>query len=761
MPLGRRLRENLGLTTLFLGLLFLGGTTAVALYGTRSRSFSVGQKIDQPIYAEVAFSITDEQRTMRDRQTARAATPSHYRLDEALITQIETDLRNLYQAAQASETFEAFLERATENGWTVDEAAYGQLRSYADATRQSAFEDCIVRLGRRLEREFTRHPDAEKDRSPPSSAKTIVIHLRDASEGEAPLEVSVFDILPLSNTTGIQRAANDLVLKCGFSPALRTTVADLLSRRLSEKPLLVFDAAVTAEQMVLAAERVETVTVRYQQNEPIIPVRAEGLTFADLQLVAAHDEAYRQFLVGDAEGAKDLRERALLRRIGLVTLFVLLTVVLLGYVATYQRRVLEVWTRGLAFVLLLVGTLAAVRVIDLASPIRELMVGPPLVAASILAIAYTRRFAMGVMTVTAVILVLAVHGDAALYITVLVGVGVTAWLLDDVRTRTRLIGVGLASAAAIFVSLTGSGLFDGQALGFAVIRGVQGAATAFVASLLLQATLPLLERFLGIVTSLTLLEWRDTTRPLLQRLAREAPGTYAHSLTLGTLAEAACREIGANALLAQVGALYHDIGKLHKASYFAENQEASINRHDNLAPTMSLLIIIGHVKDGLEMAKEYKLPRVLHPFIAEHHGTTVVRYFHHIASEQQPQIASGKHDRQVPESQFRYPGPKPRSKETAVMMLCDGTESAVRSLSEPTPGRIENVVHQIITDRLYDGQFDECDITLRELHRVEESLAKSLCSYYHGRVAYPKKDKPERAAGADQPQERTAAPIAG
>jgi len=753
--------------TLVLGLALFGGATAVALYGSHSRSFAVGQKIDQPIYAEVGFSVVDEQRTMRLRQDARAGTPSHYRLDRSLITQIETDLRNLYQSAQASETFEAFQARAAENGWTVDQEAYDQLRSFVDTANQGMFEDRIIRLAGRLIHEFTRHQDAEKDRNPPSSAKTLLVHVESGTDSPEvppqPIPVSVFEVLPLSNMTGLQRAANDLVLKCGFAPALRTTVADILTKRMAEKPLLVFDAALTAEQMAQAAEQVESATVRYQKNEPIIPARAEeGLTLADLQLLAAHDEAYRQYLAGDAEGAQTLRERSLFRQIGIVTLFLLLTIVLWAYVATYQRRVLEVWTRGVGLVVLLLATLAAVRVIDLGSPIRELMVGPPVLSASILAIAYSRRFAMGVMTITAAFLVLTVRGDAALYITVLVGVGVTAWLLKDIRTRTRLIWVGLASAVTIFVSLTASGLFDGQALGFATMRGARGAAAAFVASLLLQAGLPLLERFFGIATSLTLLEWRDTTRPLLQRLAREAPGTYAHSLTLGTLAEAACRAIGANGLLAQVGALYHDIGKLHKATYFAENQEASINRHDNLAPTMSLLIIIGHVKDGLEMAKEYKLPRVLHPFITEHHGTTVVRYFHHIASEQQPQIASGKHDRQVPESQFRYPGPKPSTKESAVLMLCDGTESAVRSLNEPTPGRIDNVAHQIVMDRLNDGQFDECDITLRELHRVEESLAKSLCSHYHGRVAYPRtKERPERPTEAERSHASEATSAAG
>jgi len=260
--------------------------------------------------------------------------------------------------------------------------------------------------------------------------------------------------------------------------------------------------------------------------------------------------------------------------------------------------------------------------------------------------------------------------------------------------------------------------------------------------------LPFIERAFSIATALTLLEWRDSRNPLLQLLAQEAPGTYNHSLVLSNLAESACEAIGANGLLTQVGALFHDIGKVHKAEYFAENQEGRINRHDNLAPTMSLLIILAHVKDGMEMAKEYKLPRVLHHFIEEHHGTTVVRYFHHAASEKQPRIASGKHDREVPEAEFRYAGPKPSSRESAVLMLCDAVEGAVRSLPDPTPGRIESIVHQIVTDRLNDGQFDHCDITLRQIRQVEDSLVKSLCSIYHGRVAYPKATK-----GGEPPQE--------
>ena len=745
----RWLTEDVGLTLLVCATVFFVAATALALIGSHSRTFAVGEKISQPIYADVDFEVHDEQQTLRLQQAARASTPSHYTFDDSVVAAIGTELQNLYQAASASETFEAFEGRSTDQGWLADEAAYELLRSYANDTNKQRFEDSIARLRKNLETEYIVDQDAERDRTPPSSAKVIIVHSSRPTEDPSavrPREVKRFDLLPISNTTGLQRAAHDLSDKSGFATALRSVVATILVKHLSTQPLLVYRSAFTHERMAAEADLVEPVKVLYGRNEPFLLARKDqGLTAAELELLAAHDAAYGAYLESDSEGAKELRERELFRRIGVATVYVLLTVALFSYVVTYERRIFEKPGRAFGLVTLLLLAIAGARVLDAQLPIKELVMGPPLFVASILAIAYSRRFAMRVMTLTSVILILSVRGDIALLVTLLVGVRATVELLNDIRTRTRLIAVGILSALVMFLSGTAFGLIGGQSLAFASIRGAWAGASGIASAVLLQAMLPLVEQLFGIATSLTLLEWRDTTRPLLQRLAREAPGTYTHSLTLGTLAENACREIGANGLLTQVGALYHDIGKIYKASYFAENQQASINRHDHLSPSMSLLIIIGHVKDGLEMAKEYKLPRVLRQFIGEHHGTTVVKYFHYIASEQQTQAARGRHDREVPESQFRYPGPKPRSRESAVLMLCDGTESAIRSLADPTPGRIENLVHQIVTDRLNDGQFGDCDITLRELQLVEESLVKSLCSHYHGRVSYPKaKDKPER-----------------
>jgi putative nucleotidyltransferase with HDIG domain len=220
----------------------------------------------------------------------------------------------------------------------------------------------------------------------------------------------------------------------------------------------------------------------------------------------------------------------------------------------------------------------------------------------------------------------------------------------------------------------------------------------------------------------------------------EAPGTYNHSLQVATLAEEAAKAIGGNSLLCRVASYYHDVGKINKAEYFVENQTEGQNRHINLSPSVSLLIIIGHVKDGIELAREYNLPTSIFPFIQQHHGTTLVEFFYHRAVDrdrERDRAAPAPNQPGVSEMQYRYPGPKPKSKEIAVVMLADAVESATRSMAEPTASRIETLVHDLAMKRLLDGQFDESDLTMRELELVERSLVKSLNAIYHGRIAYP------------------------
>ena len=258
-------------------------------------------------------------------------------------------------------------------------------------------------------------------------------------------------------------------------------------------------------------------------------------------------------------------------------------------------------------------------------------------------------------------------------------------------------------------------------------------------SVLLLLAYPLLwifERTFGVTTDLTLLELSDTNRPLLKELSLRAPGTFNHVLQVANLAEAAADAIGANALQARIGALYHDIGKMLKPEYYIENQQPGENPHDRVTPYMSALIIASHVKDGLELGREYNLPEVVLNFIPTHHGSTLMEFFYRKAKE-----LRGPEDPPVDEMEFRYPGPRPQTNEQGIVMLADSVEAASRSLDKPTPKRLEGLVDAIFRARTEDGQLDGCALTFADLNHIKETFLSILGGIYHFRVKYPDQDK--------------------
>ncbi len=248
--------------------------------------------------------------------------------------------------------------------------------------------------------------------------------------------------------------------------------------------------------------------------------------------------------------------------------------------------------------------------------------------------------------------------------------------------------------------------------------------------------LPALERFFGIVTERRLLAFTDPNNELLQALRNRAPGTHTHTLRVADLASAAAEAIGADPLLAQVGAYYHDAGKITKPDYFVENTESSQNIHDRLRPSMSKLVIISHIKEGIELAEEAGLPKKIVDMIPMHHGTTVVEYFFHKAKTEG--------DPAKTEVEYRYPGPKPRFREAGILMLADSVEAAAKTITEPNPGRFRDMVHEHILKRLTDHQLDESDLTMRDLKRIEDSFVYTLTYMYHGRIKYPEEESGHR-----------------
>jgi hypothetical protein len=308
------------------------------------------------------------------------------------------------------------------------------------------------------------------------------------------------------------------------------------------------------------------------------------------------------------------------------------------------------------------------------------------------------------------------------------------YAITTYRERAALIRAGLVVGAAGAVA----------ALAIESIRrthdawtyGLYGAGLAFVggalgAGILVSFALPVLERAFNVLTDVRLLELSNVSHPLLSQLAVKAPGTYNHSMTVGTLAEEAAKAIGANSLFCRVAAFYHDIGKLKKPEYYVENQRG-MNPHDRLAPSMSALIVAAHVKDGIKLARDARLPEQIIDIIPQHHGTRRMSYFYEKA-RRTANPALGE----VHEEDFRYPGPKPQTREAAIFMLADGIEAAARTLEDPTPNRLREVIHRIASSVVLDGQLDECDLTFADLERIEEAFLRTLTSMYHHRVDYP------------------------
>lgn len=294
--------------------------------------------------------------------------------------------------------------------------------------------------------------------------------------------------------------------------------------------------------------------------------------------------------------------------------------------------------------------------------------------------------------------------------------------------RSDMARAGLYIAAANVFIISGVAVTSGMRPAVWSVGCLLGIVNGLAASVLTVGTLHWFESAFKITSSMRLLELSNPNRPLLKRLLMEAPGTYHHSVIVGNLAETAAEVIEADAVLVRVGAMYHDIGKLKRPYFFIENQFAQDNPHAKIAPTLSALIITSHVKDGLELAKEYKLPEPVRDIIAQHHGDSVVSFFYHRALEEKEDI---------PEESFRYDGPKPQTKEAALVCLADSVEAAVRSMKQPTPGRIEGLVRKIIKDRLNNGQLDQCNLTFQDLDRIAMAFVRVLSGIFHSRIEYP------------------------
>ena len=332
--------------------------------------------------------------------------------------------------------------------------------------------------------------------------------------------------------------------------------------------------------------------------------------------------------------------------------------------------------------------------------------------------------------------------DYSIALASMVAGALSVYSVRDMKNRTQLfrsLGFIFTGYAAAIISL---GMERYEPVSVIIEQLTFALANAIVSPVLTYGLLIFLERVFKVTTDLTLMELAHFNHPLLRMLAEKTPGTYHHSMSIASLAEAAASSVGANEVLVRVGAYFHDIGKVVKPTYFVENQKGSRSRHDKLSPRMSSLIIAAHVKDGIALAREYKLPEEVIEFIPMHHGTTRIDYFYNKALK----LAESSDDEtkldEINEQDYRYPGPKPQTKETGIMMLADAVEAAVRTIEEPTPQRLADAIDELVKRRLDEGELDECPLTLNDLTKIKAAFLGVLVGIYHTRVKYPEAVKP-------------------
>jgi len=484
-------------------------------------------------------------------------------------------------------------------------------------------------------------------------------------------------------------------------------------------PTIVPDAAATEVRKDDIRRSVPTAKYEVRVGEKIIGANE----------VVGREEHDKLRALHDAVDQRRATERAARRIVGAI-MFNFLIISLLGLTILIFRPAVY---RNVRWLLMFAGVTALV-LIGAAIVGHGRPVHPELIPVTIAAVVLSALFDQRISMIAAMVIATLIGGQSVfrgtngLFIN-LVGGAVAAFSVRVVSRRNQTYLWILAIAAAYLTTAIAIGLtLDLPGHDIFVSAGY-GALNAVVSVLVALLLLPMAESFTGIETDLTLLEWSDLNRPLMQRLSLEAPGTYAHTIAIANLAEAGARAIGANALLARVGAYYHDIGKIARPQYFVENQAKGRNPHDKLKPGTSAQIIRNHVREGLEMAEQHKLPRALRAFITEHHGTGAITYFLEKAKER-----AGT----VPDPQeFSYPGPLPQTAETAVVMLADGIEAATRVLGDPTSEKIRDVVDHIVRQRIEQGQLREAPLTLRQLDVIKDEFTRVLTGMYHNRIDYP------------------------
>lgn len=737
---------------------------AIAMWATTAAwaprfAFRAGFTPPRDIDARASFSVFDPIETANRKQTARSQALCVYVNNRQPLIEFRTALKDSVFQIINAESF-AQLQQDSPKVWPEfskaakntndenEELLFSELReALADDAELARFERAVQGAFSEFERDGLL-ASLQHELNEGSQTR---IQIYDVDKPQTIRRVEVRDVRVNEVMANLAADLQRELKIVGIAENHLETAAHLILTWVTNKKLpttLTIDREATNTSRVAAAAEIEDATIDYHPGDLLIK-GGQPLTKEQIDLLQRENRS----LINGMTLIQMMRHS--LADLGMYCALY----VLCGTYIFYHHRPLAMDLRRLGTLLALVTATVALCVLTSKDHWRSELV--PLVLFSLtVKIAYGRELALLLSAAVVLVVTLSLGQGLPDFVILLAAMSAAILLLGRIRSRTKLIYVGMGAAAVAALTTIGVGTLTEQSYGWSgmtnapfdsevwihesfLLRLLLGAGwfafCTFLAGILMTGLLPFIERVFDAQTDLSLLELGDVAHPLLQELVRRAPGTYNHSITVASIAEAAADSIGANGLLVRVGAYFHDIGKMLKPGYFVENQGSQGNRHDSLVPAMSTLVIIAHVKDGADLARQHHLPRSIVDFIEQHHGTTLVEYFYRAAARQSEENPDSS---EVDESSFRYPGPKPQTKESGVLMLADASESICRSLTDPAPSRIEHVVHDLVMKRLLDDQFDECGLTLRELHTIEESLVKSLIAVYHGRVKYPSQQQP-------------------
>lgn len=496
------------------------------------------------------------------------------------------------------------------------------------------------------------------------------------------------------------------------------------------KPNLIYDRETTERRQQARQDRVPRNKGIILKNERIL----------DANTRVTEDDLQKLFSLSVAIDNKAMQESStdiVLAYVGRILVIGIIVSFFFTFLLTYRKPIFDDWR-----MVLLIGLIFSIEV-GLAFLIKQNLelseyLIPIIVAAMVLTIMFDARIAfMGITSIILLVTIL-IGNNVEFMVTAMFNSSVGIYAVRQLRRRSQLFTAIFALLGSSALVIIGQGLFKGHTWLLMGNDMLNLSIVAILSPIVTYGLIGLLEVSFSITTNLTLIELLDFQHPLLKRLQHEANGTFNHSIVVGNLAEACADAISANSLLCRVGAYYHDLGKMVRPEYYIENQYSGENRHDTLTSVMSAKIIKNHVTDGLELAKEYSLPTIVSDFIPMHHGTTRVEYFYRKALEE---------DNKVDEVQFQYPGPKPNTKETGILMICEAVEAAVRSIKEPDIMKIEAMIDKIINMRVTAGQLSECPLTMDELTRIKgkvdgsSGLLPVLRGIYHIRIEYPDDNK--------------------